>query len=128
MLFRSLLAWCRKEKLDDAVTQQLSLVAEELFVNLVTYGAAPSGSQARFALYPDGPSVCLEMLDAGGAFNPFAAQGPPSPNYLLGLGGLGLYLIRNFAEKTEYSRDAGHNRARVWLARQQDDTPLRSSI
>jgi len=54
-----LLAWCRKEKLDDAVTQQLSLVAEELFVNLVTYGAAPSGSQARFALYPDGPSVCL---------------------------------------------------------------------
>lgn len=120
--------WCEKEELDDSVTQRLSLVAEELFLNLVNYGNAATGSQARFALYPDGPSVCLEMIDSGGAFDPFAAQTPPSPDSMLGRGGLGLYLVRNFAEKAEYSRDAGHNRSRVWLARQKDDTPLRSSI
>lgn len=103
--------------LPDAVENQLLLVAEELFVNLVTYGGAAGASRARFAVFSDEDNVCLEMLDTGGAFDPFAAQGPPSPDSLLGRGGLGLYLIRNFAIKTEYARDAGHNRARVWLAR-----------
>ena len=76
------------DKQDGTPIQQLSLIAEELFVNLVTYGTAPSSSQARFALSADCRSVCLEMLDCGG---------------------LRFYLIRNSAEKTEYSRAAGHN-------------------
>ena len=114
-----LLNWGAAQSLSDAVSHRLTLVAEELFVNLVTHGNPGEGSRVRLAVHATGDDVCLEMVDSGDPFDPFASQDPPPDRAMLGLGGLGLYLIRNLAKKTEYVRQPGENRTRVWLAREE---------
>jgi serine/threonine-protein kinase RsbW len=91
---------------------KIELVLEELLTNIIRYA------------YPRGPGevevsccleehlrFCLSLKDWGRGFNPLEA-GPPNLDPDLDqrpLGGLGVYLARQVANKIEYHYEAGAN-------------------
>jgi anti-sigma regulatory factor (Ser/Thr protein kinase) len=109
--------WCEKESLSDPATNRILLIAEELFVNHVNYGAASAASTVRFTVYASEQTILVEMVDSGKPFDPFFSECAPSTSALSGSGGLGLILIRNLATQTQYVHEASHNHTRVWLSR-----------
>jgi hypothetical protein len=104
---------------------RLAVVVEELFINTVSHGFPPvlpgmtnRKPLVRLAIGVLQPAVALlDYRDRGVAFNPLA-DGPEAPDsageiekYLSGrLGGVGLWLLRQYAKDTTYARLGGVNR------------------
>jgi serine/threonine-protein kinase RsbW len=87
---------------------RLALVLEEWLGNVVEHGGAPRGSRIVIRLDRPDSRVRLTVSDAGVAFDPRAAafQGP---NLQRG-GGVGLELVRAWAEILDYRRRRARNR------------------
>ncbi|WP_147819173.1 ATP-binding protein [Salidesulfovibrio onnuriiensis] len=106
-----------------AVVLKLDLVLEELVVNIGSYAYPDSGGDmeincTRKAL-DDGREVfCLSMRDWGARFDPLEAAAPDTGAGLeeRGIGGLGIYLIREMAAHCEYIRHGDMNEFTVCLA------------
>jgi sigma-B regulation protein RsbU (phosphoserine phosphatase) len=97
-------AECGRRALSPDSAYALTLCVEELFVNAVRHGRA---REIRLALTPAG----LEFRDDGEAFDPTRApakrlQGP-APDFEVG--GFGVGLVRQFADRLDYAREAGWN-------------------
>jgi anti-sigma regulatory factor (Ser/Thr protein kinase) len=95
------------------------IVLEELITNLLKYGyqdRAQPGA-AEVALLMDEGRLTIELIDDGGAFDPFTAP-VPDFNRLLEVrpvGGLGLHIVRLLTEGTHYSRINDRNITRLTL-------------
>ena len=81
------------------------LVAEELFTNLVKYNPRGSGD-LRIDLSRDGDELVLGLTD--GDTEPFDIRNAPEVDTSLPLddrrpGGLGIHLVRRFANRIEYT-------------------------
>lgn len=97
-------AECARRSLNPDSAYALTLCVEELFINAVRHGRA---REIRMALTPEG----LEFRDDGAAFDPTRAPAKrlegPAPDFEIG--GFGVGLIRRFAERLDYAREAGWN-------------------
>lgn len=123
---------------------RLAIVVEELFVNSVRHGlpsaqpgiadAETAPAQVRLAIsVPTAGGVWLDYRDRGVAFNPLR-DGPAVPassgeleKYQSGrLGGVGLWLLRQYAQETHYARLGGVNRLcfRIGNASHADQTKM----
>lgn len=81
----------------------LSLCLEELFVNAVRHGQA---HEVRLALTGDG----LEFRDNGEAYDPRNTTPKRLDKGLdFEIGGFGVSLLQKFADRLDYSRQAGWN-------------------
>lgn len=104
----------REAKLPEDRTGQLELVMEEILMNLSLY-AYPEGSPGdvmiAYSIPADG-RLCVEVADRGREFDPLAAGAPDLTLDLAGrpVGGLGIFLIRSFADSLAYRREQGWNR------------------
>lgn len=95
------------------VAQKIELVLEEVILNIVSY-AFPQGQtgtiKAGCALVaPD--RFQIRIVDQGRAFDPLAQ---PDPDTALSLekrdiGGLGIHLVKEMADKVEYQRQDRQN-------------------
>jgi anti-sigma regulatory factor (Ser/Thr protein kinase) len=93
-----------------------NLAIEELATNILKYGYDDTAAHEillRIEILEGELLVVLE--DDGHAFNPIAAPEPDvvQPAEERPPGGLGIYLIRNLAERLEYERRDGRNRLTV---------------
>jgi len=100
--------------LPDDRAGQLELVMEEILMNLSRH-AFPEGTPGNvtIAYSITAPGVLhLEVADQGREFDPLAATPPDLTLDLAGrpVGGLGIFLIRSFADSLEYRREEGWNR------------------
>jgi len=98
---------------------KVELVFEEAFTNIVRHGYDDGREhtvQTSIALAGD--DVVLTFDDDGSAFNPLAVEAPAKPASLEAarLGGLGVMLMRKYAKRIEYAREAGRNRLTVHVA------------
>ena len=104
----------REANLPEDRTGQIELIIEEILMNLSRY-AYPEGAVGEVTIaysVPAAGKLCLEVADRGREFNPLEAS---SPNLLADLagrpvGGLGIFLIRSFADSLAYRREQGWNR------------------
>ncbi|HEY0648488.1 ATP-binding protein [Phenylobacterium sp.] len=101
-------AFAARCELAERHADRLALVLEEWLGNVVEHGGAAPGSRIVIRLDRPDARVRLTMSDAGAAFDPRAAafQGP---NLQRG-GGVGLELVRAWAEILDYRRRRARNR------------------
>uniref|UniRef100_UPI000D55782A ATP-binding protein n=1 Tax=Xanthomonas fragariae TaxID=48664 RepID=UPI000D55782A len=90
--------------------------ADALGCNAITHGQC-AAQPLRLQLQLDLQALVLEMHDPGSAFDPCAAPMPDLNAELdeRATGGLGLFLVHQFADHIGYSRDGAYNIVRVTL-------------
>ncbi len=93
---------------------KIQLALEEILVNIAHY-AYPGGDvgwiELLCRLEQDGKRLCVEIRDAGRAFNPLS-RGQPNTEVSLEkreIGGLGIFLVRQMTTKAEYRREDDTN-------------------
>ena len=90
---------------------------DELITNSITYGLPKVPEpKLRLRLLVDKGAVVAQLEDNADAFNPF--EEAPEPDPTLGLeerpiGGLGVFLVKQFANSRAYERVDGRNRITV---------------
>ena len=104
-----------REALADAgcvvkVQKQIAIAVEELFVNISQYAyrSAVGGAVIRIAA---GDEIVIEFEDAGVAFNPLERADPDvkaGPDER-GIGGLGIFMVKNMMDAMDYRREGNKN-------------------
>jgi anti-sigma regulatory factor (Ser/Thr protein kinase) len=99
-------------QLTDIYIMQLNLVLDELFTNVVSYGYdEESEEQVIFTLNRNDNEVEVSICDYGKPFDP-TLPGNPNPDVPLGdkqLGGLGIFLVRQYTDTLTYRREKNKN-------------------
>ncbi|WP_249208833.1 SpoIIE family protein phosphatase [Magnetospirillum sulfuroxidans] len=99
--------------LSERVAFNLNLCLDELITNIVSYGYDDSHHHdihVRFSL--DNGRLITEIIDDGKEYNPFSEA--PEPDLGLNvddrpIGGLGVFLVKEFMDRTDYRRDGSKN-------------------
>ena len=90
---------------------QTKLAIEEIFVNIVNY------SNADYAIVNVECDENLEMefVDNGIQFNPLLKKDPETPESLeeVKIGGLGIMLVKNYADDLTYKYENGENHFKI---------------
>jgi anti-sigma regulatory factor (Ser/Thr protein kinase) len=90
---------------------RLSIVLEELLVNVTTYGGAPPPAvELSFVRSPRSLELVIE--DDGVAFDPTAAGTPNLSGNIdeRAIGSLGIHLVMKLMDEVTYTRDGNLNR------------------
>ena len=92
---------------------QITVAAEEIFVNIAHYAYAPGTGEAtvRVEIIDDPAAVSITFLDRGVPFDPLAK---PDPDVTLsaeerGIGGLGIYMVKKSMDEVRYAYRDGQN-------------------
>jgi len=98
----------------------VELVLEETLSNQIKYafnGAA--GRSIELTVQVDADRVAMRFEDDGVAFDPLRARAPVLPSAIEEAvpGGLGLMLVRKFAQSVDYERRDGRNCLTIAVAR-----------
>jgi phosphoserine phosphatase RsbU/P len=95
------------------LASDLRLVAEEVFVNIVSYSGLSEQDSVEVVLGRDDSRIALEFVDRGRPWNPLEQ----APEVELGrstedasIGGLGVFLVHELTDERLYRREDGANR------------------
>ena len=92
---------------------QLELVVEEIFVNIASYSyPGKTGSVTiQIEVEKNPPAVTLVFKDQGIEYNPLAQEAPDVDLALedRNIGGLGIFLVKNYVDDLSYSYNDGSN-------------------
>ena len=109
-------------KLPDQQIYMINLALDELITNTVSYGLRGVASpKIEVGLQVHDSSLVLSIVDNGEKFDPTENTSPDvsSPVDERPIGGLGLHLIKTFADRVKYEYSDGKNR----LTLEHDLTP-----
>ena len=109
-------------KLPDQRIYMINLALDELITNTVSYGLrGVTHPMIEVCLKIDDASLVLSVVDNGRKFDPTENTNPDlvSPVAERPVGGLGLHLIKTFADRVKYEYAGGKNR----LTLEHDLTP-----
>ncbi|CAA7612699.1 SpoIIE family protein phosphatase [Magnetospirillum sp. UT-4] len=99
--------------LEERIAFNLNLCLDELITNIVSYGYADDHHHdihVRFAL--NGDELTTEILDDGKEYDPFSQAPEPDLDLEVDdrpIGGLGVFLVKEFMDRTDYRREDGRN-------------------
>ncbi|MDO8608280.1 MAG: SpoIIE family protein phosphatase [Phaeospirillum sp.] len=102
-----------KHLLPEKLAFNLNVCLDELITNIISYGYddnAPHDIEVNFRY--DGHELVTSIIDDAKEYDPFIQA--PEPDLDLDvddrpIGGLGVFLVKEFMDGTEYRHDAGHN-------------------
>jgi anti-sigma regulatory factor (Ser/Thr protein kinase) len=99
---------------------RLELCVTELVANIATYGYDAEGGVIDLRAAASSGEVRLEIVDQGRLFDPLAtADGGPARGADIAIGGLGLRLVRGFADECRYER-VGNSNALLLIFKRSD--------
>jgi anti-sigma regulatory factor (Ser/Thr protein kinase) len=97
---------------DDAFTYHIDLCLDEAVSNIIRYGYE-DGSRGTITISLErlNDGIRAVVTDGGREFNPLRQPAPAVPTTLedVPVGGLGIHLMRAFADVFEYRREDGRN-------------------
>jgi anti-sigma regulatory factor (Ser/Thr protein kinase) len=113
---RRLSEWIRaygsEAGVDDAFTYHIDLCLDEAVSNIIRYGYE-DGSRGTITISLErlNDGIRAVVTDGGREFNPLRQPAPAVPTTLedVPVGGLGIHLMRAFADVFEYRREDGRN-------------------
>jgi len=115
--------------LPDWTRYALLLCIEEAVSNVIRYGYPPDHrdivhDQVRLTLAWDGDAATLTIEDQGVPFDPRDLAAPAQPKTVeeAQIGGLGIHLMRRYAETMDYQRDNNLNRLTLRIRRNNVET------
>lgn len=90
----------------------VDLIVEEIFVNIVEYS---KGDFVNVNAEFNNSALTVEFVDNGIEFNPILKDNPETPETIDGadIGGLGIYLTKQFADEIFYDYLNGENHLKV---------------
>ena len=91
---------------------QVNLIVEEIFVNIVNYSKADF---IRVNAEYEESALTLEFIDNGIKFNPLSKEDYEIPSNVeeAEIGGLGIFLTKEIADKLEYNYTDGENHLKI---------------
>ncbi len=92
--------------------QDIRLVVEELFANIVFYAYPDKPGDVRVRCFLDSAgSFCVRFIDRGIPFNPLTFDPPDLEEDFTDreIGGLGIHLVRQLAQDVRYIREGTSN-------------------
>lgn len=109
-------AWLRRANADEDLRARLSIIVEELVINIVEHGRTPPGDVIGLTLRTDPEGVRLTLTDGGDPFDlRDAVRGddvmPPERG-----GGAGIALVLAWSRIAGYVRANGRNRLELVVA------------
>ncbi|HWH70438.1 MAG TPA: ATP-binding protein, partial [Candidatus Sulfotelmatobacter sp.] len=108
--------FCREHRVPEPLLFGLKLAMEEVSSNIVNH-AYQKEAQHKFTVLIQhlGDRLVIETRDHGPAFNPLTAPPPPLPAAAeeSSLGGLGIYLVRQYLDDLAYVREEEENVLRL---------------
>ena len=118
-----------KAGLPDWTRYALLLCIEEAVSNVIRYGYPPdhrdiSKDEVRLTLAWDDGAATLTIEDQGIPFDPRDLAAPTLPRTVeeANIGGLGIHLMRRYAETMDYLREDGFNRLTLRIRRNAVET------
>ena len=104
----------REANLAEARMDELDLLVEEIFMNIARHSYPEGAPGVVSVMYSvSGPGeLAVEFGDQGVEFNPLTISPPDLTLELTArpVGGLGVFLLREFADSLSYRREQGWNR------------------
>ncbi len=107
-----------RNALPERIAFNLNLCLDELITNIVSYGYDnDQHHEIHIALTVADGTLCCRITDDAREYDPFAEA--PEPDLDLGvddrpIGGLGVFLVKEFMDRTEYRRDGDRNVITLW--------------
>jgi len=94
----------------DRITQFL-ILSEELIVNIMSYAYAGDKGPLSIELIDSGDNISMLLSDEGAEFNPLEASEPDITSDIESreIGGMGIFMVKKFAEDVSYKREKGRN-------------------
>ncbi len=106
--------FAERESLGDSVPFNLNLVLDELITNSISYSLPDVDAPLLcLRLSRNGDTVEAQLEDNGPAFDPFEEAPQPDTGQALDdrpIGGLGVFLVKQFTDDSFYERDGEINR------------------
>jgi anti-sigma regulatory factor (Ser/Thr protein kinase) len=96
-----------KHRVDAELLDDIRLLVSELVTNSVRHSGTTPGASVRLTVASRGPSVRVEVIDAGRGFEPKPRSKPRDE-----AGGWGLHLVERLADRWGVNNARG---ARVWF-------------
>ena len=100
--------FAHEARLDARGGARLAVVVEELVSNAIRHGAADGTIAIDLSLTAADGEIALELVDDGVAFDPTAERSFAGPDAENG-GGVGLALVKAWANALTYRREANRN-------------------
>jgi anti-sigma regulatory factor (Ser/Thr protein kinase) len=103
--------------LSQTLRYRLGLIVDELVTNCIVHGACLGrGNGIRVTVEDREDELIVEIVDSGQTFDPTATSLPQCPRTgQVAVGGVGLSLVRRFAEWAHYNRSDNRNHLRLSL-------------
>lgn len=99
---------------DPKLLFQIELVLEEIGTNIIKYGHdGDREADIQITLTSNNQALTLEIVDNGKPFDPFADAPAPDLDSAVPdrpIGGLGVYLVKELMDESQYRREDGLNR------------------
>ena len=104
-----------KLNVDSKKQMQVSIAVEELFVNIANYSYAADEGEVEIQIDKDAVLI-ISLIDSGQPFNPLERKDPDvnAPLEERDIGGLGIYMAKQNADKIEYEYKDGKNIVRIY--------------
>jgi anti-sigma regulatory factor (Ser/Thr protein kinase) len=100
----------------EAISDQVMLVNEEIFINIASYAYPIASGEVTARIVKKGNLLALQYEDAGIPFNPLEMP-PPEINVPLEerkIGGLGIFLVRKMMDEVKYERVNNKNKLTLY--------------
>jgi len=90
---------------------QLTILAEELIVNIMSYAYTDGKGPLNIEIIDNPTNITLILSDKGVEFNPLDASPPEQVSIIeeMKTGGLGIHMVKEFADEISYKRHKGQN-------------------
>lgn len=101
----------KENRLPEEVLLGLLGVTEEIFLNIAHYAYGGAHGSMTLEIRKEADTICLIFTDTGIPFNPLTH---PDPDTTSGggerkIGGLGIFMVRNYADQLSYRYEGGKN-------------------